>query len=62
MNKQVIKIFFEELFYAGFILWLIFMLLELVSSGFVANFFNPHLILILSGLSAIIVVIERRLP
>jgi len=60
MNKQAIKIFFEELFYTSFILWLVFMILELIFSGFVANFFNPHFALIFAGLSAIIVIIERE--
>lgn len=54
MNNQIIKIFFEELFYVSFILWLVFMALEFIFSGFVANFFNPHIALIIAGLSAII--------
>ncbi|MDD5043067.1 MAG: hypothetical protein PHD51_00140 [Patescibacteria group bacterium] len=60
MNRGFVKIFFEELFYASFILWAALMILEFFIKGFVVNFFNPHFVLIISAASAIITLIIKE--
>lgn len=60
LEKNGVVSVFHTLFHMLFTSWIVFFVIELKYKGFVSNYFNVHLLLIMSGVLAIVFIFIHR--
>jgi len=58
--RNFLEMLIKDIFYISFVSYLFFVALDLLIPGFVSNFFNLNIILIISAVSGIITLINHN--